>query len=86
MKVSCDIHPWMESYLLVMDHPFFAVTAEDGSFEIKGVPAGNQKLVVWQSNVGYVTEGKAAGTSVKVEAGKTTDVGEIKLLPSAIKN
>ena len=40
IAVACDIHPWMKGYIMVFDHPFFAVTAEDGSFEIKGVPAG----------------------------------------------
>ena len=40
MKLQCDIHNWMTGYLLVLDHPFFATTAADGSFEIKDVPAG----------------------------------------------
>ena len=59
--VACDIHSWMKAYLMVFDHPFFAVTGEDGSFEIKGVPAGEQNLVVWQEKVGYVNPEKAKG-------------------------
>ncbi len=66
---------------MVFDHPFFAVTKEDGSFEIDGVPAGSQNLVVWQERVGYVNEGAARGMPVKIEAGKPTDVGLIKLMP-----
>ena len=45
---KCDIHPWMKAYVMVFDHPFFATTGKDGSFEIKGVPAGTQNLVLWQ--------------------------------------
>jgi plastocyanin len=79
MFVKCDIHPWMHGHVMVFDHPFFAVTGADGSFEIKGVPAGSQNVVVWQEMVGYVTPGKSRGMPVNVEAGKVTDVGEIKM-------
>ncbi|MEA2502941.1 MAG: hypothetical protein QOD01_3052, partial [Actinomycetota bacterium] len=44
-----------------------------------GVPAGAQNLVIWQEKKGYVTEGLARGQAVKVEAGKTADLGEIPL-------
>lgn len=85
VKVSCDIHPWMEGWVVVLDHPFFAVTLGDGSFEITGVPAGEQNIVVWQEKAGYVTVGGNKGMPVKVEAGKATDVGEIKLDPTKVK-
>jgi len=85
IPLACDIHPWMKGYIMVFDHPFFAITSEDGSFEITGVPAGVQKLVVWQEKVGYVTEGLAAGQAVQVEPGKATDVGAIKLDPAKVK-
>lgn len=81
IPLACDIHPWMKGYLMVFDHPFFAVTGEDGSFVIKGVPAGEQKLVVWQPFKGYVTEGKALGMAVTVKAGETKDIGEITMQP-----
>ena len=38
--VSCSVHPWMSSWMISLDHPYFAVTAADGSFEIKDLPAG----------------------------------------------
>ena len=70
---------------MVFDHPFFAVTGPDGSFEIKGVPAGDQNVVVWQEKVGYVTPGTGRGMPVKVAAGEVTDVGEIKIDPAKVK-
>lgn len=86
IKIVCDIHGWMLAYLAVFNHPFFAVTATDGSFEIKGVPTGEQKLIVWQNRVGYVTDGKAAGMSVKVKAGETTDIGDVVLNPAKVSD
>ena len=80
-KLVCDIHPWMTGYFMVFDHPFFAVTGPDGSFEITGVPAGTQNLIVWQETVGYATPGATKGMPVEVKAGETTDVGEVKLVP-----
>lgn len=46
--VRCDVHPWMSAWVGVFDHPWFAVTADDGSFSIQQVPPGKYKLVAWQ--------------------------------------
>ena len=54
-EVTCDIHPWMKAYWLILDNPYFAVTNDKGEFEIKLAPAGTQKVVVWQESVQYVT-------------------------------
>jgi hypothetical protein len=78
MLVKCDIHPWMHGHVMIFDHPFFAVTGPDGSFEIKGVPAGSQNVVVWQERVGYVTPGAGRGMPVTVVTGQVTDVGDVK--------
>ena len=44
LPVKCNIHPWMRSYINVVDHPFYAITAADGSFEIKGLPPGTYTI------------------------------------------
>jgi hypothetical protein len=85
LPLNCDIHPWMKAHIMVFDHPFFAVTGQDGSFEIKGVPAGTQHMVVWQEAVGYVTPGFARGMQVQVSPGAPTDVGDIRLDPGKVK-
>lgn len=45
LRFKCDVHPWMFSYITVVDHPYFAVTGKDGTFTIKDVPAGKYKIV-----------------------------------------
>jgi hypothetical protein len=60
VPVKCNQHPWMKSYVGVTKHPFFAVSGEDGSFTIKGVPAGKYTVVAWH-------EGGANGTEKTME-------------------
>src|ERR1051325_3970267 len=60
VPVKCNQHPWMKSYVGVAKHPFFAVTAEDGSFTIKGVPPGKYTVVAWH-------EGGVNGTEKPME-------------------
>jgi len=87
--VACDIHSWMKAYIMVFDHPFFAVTGADGAFEIKGVPAGEQNLVLWQERVGYVgftdPAKKAQGRAVTIRAGEVTDLGSVAIDPAQVK-
>jgi hypothetical protein len=46
--VKCDVHPWMSAWIGVFDHPWFAVTADDGTFTIDHVPPGDYTLAAWQ--------------------------------------
>lgn len=44
---KCDIHSWMESRVAIFEHPFFAVSAADGSFKIDNLPPGTYTLTAW---------------------------------------
>jgi hypothetical protein len=87
-EVSCNIHPWMKAWVLVRPDPFFAVSKEDGSFEISGLPVGKEvEFQVWQEKSGFVTDVKLDGKTTawargrfkqKLKAGDN-DLGEIKV-------
>ncbi len=49
---KCDVHRWMNSYVGVMEHPYFAVSGMDGSFMIGNVPPGEYTVGVWHERLG----------------------------------
>ena len=52
IKAKCDVHPWMASWIGVVDNPYFAVTGTDGRFRIEGLPAGTYTLELWHEALG----------------------------------
>jgi plastocyanin len=65
IDIVCDVHPWMHAYAVVMDHPFFAVTGEDGTFEIKGLAPGSYTLEAWHPTLGEKTMNVKIGVGPK---------------------
>ena len=52
IPVKCNVHSWMRSYIGVVSHPFFAVTGDDGTFTIKGLPPGTYTIEMWHEKFG----------------------------------
>ena len=52
IEIQCDFHLWMHAYIFVMDHPFYAVSADDGTFAIEGLPPGDYTLEAWHEKLG----------------------------------
>jgi hypothetical protein len=55
IRVDCDLHAWMRAWVVVAEHPFYAVTNERGEFAFEGVPPGKYTLRIWQEILGTVT-------------------------------
>ena len=55
IPVQCNQHPWMKMYINVMEHPFFAVTGDDGTFQIKNLPPGEYTVVAIHEKFGQQT-------------------------------
>ena len=68
INVTCDIHNWMKSFVVVTDASHTDVSGADGSFKLEGLPAGEYKIEWWHEELG-----KGKTELVKVEAGKVTE-------------
>jgi len=56
--IKCDVHPWMKSWILVTDHPYFSVTDENGNYSIKNIPAGTYEAIFWQEKLSNLSKKK----------------------------
>ena len=56
IPVKCNIHNWMRAYIGVLDHPYFAVTGADGSFQLPNLPPGTYTVAAWQEKLGEQEE------------------------------
>jgi hypothetical protein len=68
VRVKCDVHPWMESWVGVLSHPYYNVTGDGGTFEIKDLPEGTYTIEAWHEKFGTQTQ------SVTVKAGAPAEV------------
>ena len=74
IKIKCDVHPWMNAYISVFDHPFFAVTDDTGSFKIENIPPGEYEVIAWQEKFKdkKTKEWKTRSASVTIGEGDIT--------------
>ena len=78
IRVACDVHNWMGGYIVVVDHPYYAVTDDSGNFEIANVPPGTYTVQYWQETLGKqtaevtVTEGAASDASFQFPMGSAS--------------
>jgi plastocyanin len=56
VPVKCDLHPWMNAYVGVVAHPYYAVTKAGGKFELKNLPAGTYTVEAWHEKAGTQTQ------------------------------
>jgi plastocyanin len=51
VALGCNIHDWMVGYVVVLDTPYFAKTAADGSASIVNLPAGEYVVHLWHPRI-----------------------------------
>jgi plastocyanin len=51
VRVFCEIHSHMNAFILVFNHPYFALTGQDGRYRIENVPPGSYRVVAWNEGI-----------------------------------
>ena len=75
IRIKCDVHGWMSAYCGVLTHPFFAVTAADGTYTIKDLPAGTYTIEAWHEKLGTQTQQVTVGAQESKPAAFTFKAG-----------
>ena len=52
IEVVCDVHSWMKAWIIVTEHPYYALTDADGQFRLKDVPEGTYRIKAWHEELG----------------------------------
>jgi plastocyanin len=68
LRLKCDVHTWMVAFVGVVNHPYFAVTAPDGTFTLRDVPEGTYEVRAWQEDLGTIA------SQVRVEPAREANV------------
>lgn len=69
VRLTCDLHPWMNAWVFVVDHPWFGVSGADGTLRIEDVPPGEYRLEAWHEHYGRLRCGDVAvGPGGRVQA------------------
>lgn len=89
IPVKCNQHPWMKAWIGVVKNPFFAVSKDDGTFEIQGVPPGKYTVVAWHEKFGEKTmevnvpaKGSATADYSFDSAATAVRQGSLEVLPA----
>jgi plastocyanin len=85
--VGCDVHPWMDAVMIVRDEPYVAISAEDGSFRIENIPAGEWKFQFWHKKFAYMRKlevegydvGRKGEISLTIADGETLELGNMSI-------
>ena len=90
IPVKCNQHPWMRAYIHVTRHPFYAVSGDDGSFKIEGLPAGEYELEAVHEEFGAMTQkvtvaaGQAASADFSFNAKQAYRPSSLKMMPALV--
>lgn len=69
IPVKCDVHGWMEAYIGVQNHPYMAVTGDDGTFTLANLPPGEYTIEAWHERYGTQTQQVTVGPQESKEVG-----------------
>ncbi|MEX0600058.1 MAG: carboxypeptidase regulatory-like domain-containing protein [Rhodothermales bacterium] len=75
VRIKCDVHPWMEAWAGVTEHPFFSTSDESGGYSIDNLPAGDYVIEAWHEEYGTQTQNVSVGDGESVSLDFTFEGG-----------
>jgi len=87
-EIRCHTHKWMDAVIFVRDNPYVAISSETGEFRIENIPIGDWQFQFWHKKAGYLktielngfeTNRRGVIDGVRIENGKTLDLGILTL-------
>jgi hypothetical protein len=80
--IRCNIHPWMDAYVRIFDHPYATISRAEpeakkeskdfGTYEIKYVPAGKARIFAWHERAGWLNKEAGKGEPIELKDGAMT--------------
>ncbi len=68
VRLTCDQHEWMRSFLLPVQNPYYGIVDEKGTFHLENVPPERHSLVVWHPKLGKIEQAIEVSAGAAVEA------------------
>ncbi|HUQ47006.1 MAG TPA: carboxypeptidase regulatory-like domain-containing protein [Gemmatimonadaceae bacterium] len=74
LEVTCELHPWSKAYIIVLDHPYYAMTSPTGTFSIDNIPPGTYQVRAWHPSLGLsdqtvtIVAGQPASLALKLSS------------------
>ena len=90
IPVKCNQHPWMRAYVHVLSHPFYSVSGDDGTFELKGLPPGKYEVEAVHEQYGAMTQQvtveakKPAAVDFAFKAQQANRPSSLKMMPAMV--
>jgi len=72
IRIDCDLHPWMRAWVVVAEHPFYAMSNDKGEFTLENVPPGTYTLRVWHESLPAVKKDVTVSDGVSAVAVEMT--------------
>lgn len=92
LEVTCELHPWSKAYILVFDHPYYAITSATGTFSIDDIPPGTYHVRAWHPSLGLsdqtvtIVAGQPAGLALKLSSAPASPPATVPAAVPATKS
>jgi hypothetical protein len=67
IKINCEVHLWESAWLIIHDNRYFAITEDDGTYKIDGIPPGKYRIKVWHERL-KITDPEVQSKTIDIKS------------------